>query len=83
MCRECREESSTESLPFPVFATSKSEEQGFITKLKVFRVRNINRIIIADININLIRNKIHLLKLSVFLWFQRVRLMTFSLQVNL
>ena len=37
------------------------EEQDLTTKLKAFRVRNINRIIIVHININLIRNKIDLL----------------------
>ena len=41
-----------ESLPYPVSATSESEEQGFITKLNGFRVRNINKIIIVLININ-------------------------------
>ena len=41
-----------ESLPYPVSATSESEEQGFTTKLNGFRVRNINIIIIVLININ-------------------------------
>lgn len=50
-----------ESLPYPVSATSESEEQGFTTKLNGFRIRNINRIIIVLININSIWNKIDLL----------------------
>ena len=44
-----------ESLLFPVFGT----------KLKVFRVRNINRIIIRHININSVRYKIGLLAQGV------------------
>ena len=58
---EWRDEPSTESLSFPVFVTCESEEQDLTTKLKAFRVRNINRIIITHINLNSIRNKIDLL----------------------
>ena len=42
------------------YATSESKEQDFTTKLKTFRVKNINRIIIAHMNVNSIRNKIDL-----------------------
>ena len=48
-------------LSFPVFVTCGSEEQDRTAKLKVFRVRNINKIIIALININSVKNKIDLL----------------------
>ena len=57
-----------------------------------FEVRKINRFIIAHINTNSIRNKTDLLAEGVrgyidigdiFLQFQRLRLMTLFLQVNL
>ena len=58
---ECRNKPSKESLPFPVSATCESEEQDLTTKLKTFKVRNINSIIIAYIDTNSIRNKVDLL----------------------
>lgn len=82
----------TEILPFPVSTTSESDEQDFTTKLNAFEVRKINRFIIAHINTNSIRNKTDLLAEGVrwyidigdiFLQFQRLRLMTLFLQVNL
>ena len=82
----------TEILPFPVSTTSESDEQDFTTKLNVFEVRKINRFIIAHINTNSIRNKTDLLAEGVrgyidigdiFLQFQRLRLMTLFLRVNL
>ena len=85
---ECRDETSKKSLSFPVSATCESEEQDPTTKLKAFRVRNISRITIAHININSIRNKIDLLaegvrEISILLRYQRLRLMTLFLRVNL
>ena len=70
------------------YATSESEEQDFTSKLKTFRVKNINRIIIAHMNINSIRNKVDLpaegvREVLIFSWFQRLRLMTLFVQVNL
>ena len=43
---------STETLPCPISPTSESEEQGFMIKLKAFRVTNIHIIIIVPNQIN-------------------------------
>lgn len=58
---ECRNKPSKECLSVPVSATCETEEQHLMTKLKVFRVRNLKRVIIAHINMNPIRKKTDLL----------------------
>ena len=49
----------------PVFITCQSVEDNFKDTLKKLRIKNLNRVIISQININSIRNKIELLSEAI------------------
>ena len=48
------------------FITCKSVEDNFKDTIKKFRIKNINKVIISQINVNYIRNKIELLSEAVW-----------------
>ena len=48
------------------FITCKSVEDNFKDTMKKFRIKNINKVIISQININSMRNKIELLSEAVW-----------------
>ena len=62
---ECGNEPSKKSLSFLVSVTCELQEQDLTTKLKAFRVININRIITGRINIKSNGNIINLLAKGV------------------